>query len=199
MLVCYFVPFVLLHKKSLYELNRVSSGALKHWILPPHHTAFALSPRSRRLSRLSLSTGLRHSRRRSIHLSTPISCCHKPTTELSKAPLHSSKVPAPSGPPHLPALTWTVRSPPPLAPFPSLPFRPTTATAAAYSRSAGGHRPTMTSTITTTVGCGGLLFRPSSTKPRGQPRRCAVRAQGTFCANPPNFWGGVTQFLSSPG
>ncbi|EER88022.1 hypothetical protein BDA96_10G093400 [Sorghum bicolor] len=37
----------------------------------------------------------------------------------------------------------------------------------------------MTSTVTTTVGCGGLPVRPSSssTARRGRPRRCAVRAQ----------------------
>ncbi|KAL5650904.1 hypothetical protein ACJX0J_036362, partial [Zea mays] len=45
------------------------------------------------------------------------------------------------------------------------------------SRSAGGHRPAMTSTVTTTVGCGGLPVRPLSTATRGRPRRCAVRAQ----------------------
>ncbi|AQL02137.1 ferredoxin-thioredoxin1 [Zea mays] len=35
----------------------------------------------------------------------------------------------------------------------------------------------MTSTVTTTVGCGGLPVRPLSTATRGRPRRCAVRAQ----------------------
>ncbi|XP_066372221.1 ferredoxin-thioredoxin reductase catalytic chain, chloroplastic isoform X1 [Miscanthus floridulus] len=35
----------------------------------------------------------------------------------------------------------------------------------------------MTSTVTATVRCGGLPVRPSSTAPKGRPRRCAVRAQ----------------------
>ncbi|XP_062228430.1 ferredoxin-thioredoxin reductase catalytic chain, chloroplastic [Phragmites australis] len=59
----------------------------------------------------------------------------------------------------------------------SVPLRPTTTITSSSCTSAGGHRPAMISTIATTVGSGGLPVRPSSTSPRGRPRRCAVRAQ----------------------
>ena len=145
-------------------------------------------PRSRRLSRLSIHTPgdtgppLLHP-----PLQSPPHLTLLPPTELSKAssPHQTSFC---SLPIHLSALDRSLSSSPR-----SVPFRPTTA----YSRSAGGHRPMMTSTVSTTVGCGGLPVRPSSsTAPRGRPRRCAVRAQGTF-APVPQIRGGL-QFLPSP-
>ncbi|CAN6208329.1 unnamed protein product, partial [Urochloa humidicola] len=98
--------------------------------------------------------------------SPPSSRC--PATELSKSKLLTCLCSA---------LHHSLRSSPRSAPFPSdQPPRPPPAS----SRSAGraGHRPAMTSAVATTVGCGGIPFRPSSAPPRGRPRgRWVVRAQ----------------------
>ncbi|CAN6172933.1 unnamed protein product, partial [Urochloa humidicola] len=88
----------------------------------------------------------------------------------------SSPSPSPASPPHLSALLSTIHAaaPPRAAPL-RAPSGPTTATATGQIGGKGGHRPAMTSAVATTVGCGGLPFRPSSVaRPRG---RWVVRAQ----------------------
>ncbi|CAN6178887.1 unnamed protein product, partial [Urochloa humidicola] len=96
-----------------------------------------------------------------------------PATELSKS-FTSLRSPSLCS-----ALHHSRRSSPRTDPL-RAPSGPTTATATGLLQigGKGGHRLAMTSAVATTVGCGGLPFRPSPAAPRGRPRgRWVVRAQ----------------------